>query len=341
MKIFKKVAFVGAYVSFLVAASLVLACVALDDPSGPTQSDTEDSYVSESPTDFSAEPQRTYLGQAVCEGCHALAAEHWGDTVHAKVFLQNPRTLAEKRGCEACHGPGSEHIVEPTNPARIISFTRDSPLAVEQMNGACLECHSGGARIAWAGSAHEVDELSCSDCHNPMNRISEKGLLREATVRDTCFSCHPQQRVQFRKRSHMPLFEGKIDCDDCHQPHGSATDPLLRADSSFELCTSCHSDKRGPFIWEHAPVTEGCVSCHLPHGSNRDSLLVTSPPFLCQQCHAQVGVQNHPIALQTPGNLASSSVPGRRDVRLIGRGCVNCHVQIHGSNHPSGARFHR
>jgi hypothetical protein len=23
------------------------------------------------------------------------------------------------------------------------------------------------------------------------------------------------------------------------------------------------------------------------------------------------------------------------------RGCVNCHAQIHGSNHPSGSRFHR
>jgi DmsE family decaheme c-type cytochrome len=139
----------------------------------------------------------------------------------------------------------------------------------------------------------------------------------------------------------MPLLEGKMQCTDCHQPHGSVNDPLLLASSTFDLCTSCHADKRGPFIWEHAPVTEGCTSCHLPHGSNRAHLLITSPPFLCQQCHNQIGVVNHPTELLTPENLASGSVPAGRDPRLVGRGCVTCHAQIHGSNHPGGAQFHR
>lgn len=324
---------------------VVLACAAMNNPPDTTTSGSVESRSSpENPQIDSAapdEPEREYLGHAVCVGCHSIEAEHWDETIHAKVFLLNPRTLAERRGCEACHGPGSEHLKAPTDRSRIISFTRESHLEIEQMNGVCLECHAGGARIQWSGSAHQAEEVACSDCHNPMTKMSENGLLREATTRATCFACHPRQRVEFGKRSHMPLFEGKIECDDCHQPHGSATNPLLRADSIFELCTNCHSDKRGPFIWEHAPVTEGCTSCHLPHGSNRDSLLVTSPPFLCQQCHAQIGVQNHPIALQTSENLASGQIAANRDPRIIGRGCVTCHVQIHGSNHPSGARFHR
>ncbi len=330
----------------LVFTSLVLlACVATDSPQTLGATKPIESHSDSQPFKIDSanpnEPEREFLGYAVCIGCHAIEAEHWNDTVHAKIFLKNPRTLAERRGCEACHGPGSEHLKATSDRSRIISFTRESDLEVEQMNAVCLECHLGGARIQWSGSAHETEAVACSDCHNPMSQISEQGLLREPTVRETCFSCHPRQRAEFRKRSHMPLFEGKLDCDDCHQPHGSATEPLLRADSTFELCTSCHSDKRGPFIWEHAPVTEGCTSCHLPHGSNQDSLLITSPPFLCQQCHAQLGVRNHPIALQTPENLASGRVAGNRDPRIIGRGCVTCHVQIHGSNHPSGARFHR
>lgn len=330
----------------LVFTSLVLlACVATDSSQTLGATQPIESHSDSQPFKIDSanpnEPEREFLGYAVCIGCHAIEAEHWNDTVHAKIFLKNPRTLAERRGCEACHGPGSEHLKATSDRSRIISFTRESDLEVEQMNAVCLECHLGGARIQWSGSAHETEAVACSDCHNPMSQISEQGLLREPTVRETCFSCHPRQRAEFRKRSHMPLFEGKLDCDDCHQPHGSATEPLLRADSTFELCTSCHSDKRGPFIWEHAPVTEGCTSCHLPHGSNQDSLLITSPPFLCQQCHAQLGVFNHPIALQTPGNLASGPVAATRDPRIIGRGCVTCHVQIHGSNHPSGARFHR
>lgn len=282
-----------------------------------------------------------FLGVEVCRGCHRLETEHWEETVHAQVFLEAPRTARERLGCEACHGPGAAHLAAPDDPSRILAFTRDAGRSVAEMNASCLACHDLGARLHWPGSRHERESLACSDCHNPMARQSERALLRERNVTETCLGCHPAQRLEFRKRSHMPLFEGKLDCADCHQPHGSVADPLLRADSDFELCTSCHADKRGPFLWEHAPATEGCTSCHLPHGSSRDHLLVSSPPFLCQQCHAQVGVANHPIELMTEPNLASGANPVARDVRLIGRGCVTCHAQIHGSNHPSGARFHR
>lgn len=282
-----------------------------------------------------------YLGIELCKACHALETEHWKETVHADAFLRNARTPLERRTCEACHGPGAGHMADPKDPTKIVAFTRGGDLPSDEMNAACLQCHAGGPRIHWAGSMHEAQDLSCSDCHNPMARTSPTGLLREASVNATCFGCHPAQRVEFRKRSHMPLLEGKIDCADCHQPHGSPNEPLLQRTSQVDLCTSCHSDKRGPFLWEHAPVTEGCTDCHLPHGSNRRHLLVTSPPFLCQQCHAQIGIANHPISLMTPENLADGPVAGGRDARIIGRGCVTCHAQIHGSNHPSGARFHR
>jgi DmsE family decaheme c-type cytochrome len=278
---------------------------------------------------------------AVCRGCHPIEAEHWEDTIHAATFTRNPRTALERRTCEACHGPGAEHVVDPADPGRIFGYTRGAGRAPEAQNSACMQCHAGGPRLHWIGSMHERESLSCSDCHNPMSRISSSGLLREQDVNQTCFTCHPSQRVAFSKRSHMPLLEGKMDCVSCHQPHGSATDPLLQAGSTFELCTNCHADKRGPFLWEHAPATEGCTSCHLPHGSNRNNLLISSPPFLCQQCHAQIGLANHPITLLTPDNLGSGSVRVARDPRIIGRGCVTCHSQIHGSNHPSGARFHR
>ncbi len=157
------------------------------------------------------------------------------------------------------------------------------------MNGMCLGCHSGGTRIYWSGSAHERQELACSDCHNPMTEQSPRGLLAKQRVSQTCFSCHPEQRAQFRKRSHMPLPEGKIACSDCHAPHGSSTDPLLRADSVNQLCYQCHAEKRGPFLWEHAPVVESCLNCHHPHGSNHEGLLVSPAPFLCNQCHDQPG----------------------------------------------------
>ncbi len=277
------------------------------------------------------------MGEQTCRPCHVIEEEHWAGTVHARAFRANPRTELEAKSCESCHGPGSEHIQDPQDRAKIVAFTSGAGASPGEMNARCLRCHQKGPLLHWQGSTHEWQDLACSDCHNPMARSSARSLLRADGASETCFTCHPHQRTQFRKRSHMPLHEGKISCPDCHAPHGSATDPLIKADSVNQLCYRCHPEKRGPFIWEHPPVRDDCLNCHKPHGSNHEKLLVRQMPFLCQQCHSQLddfGVLIHPSALVARGNLG-------RDERLLNRSCTNCHAQIHGSNHPSGARFHR
>lgn len=283
-----------------------------------------------------AQQAADYVGEEVCRGCHVVEAEHWLDTVHALAFRTRPRSELERRSCESCHGPGAGHLRDPQDPSTIVAFTSGSHQRPEEMNAMCLSCHRAGPLLHWRGSVHELQGLACSDCHNPMTRTSARSLLRTDGVSRTCFTCHPRQRMEFRKRSHMPLLEGKVSCADCHAPHGSSTAPLLHGDSVNALCYSCHPEKRGPFLWEHAPVRESCLNCHRAHGSNHEMLLTAKPPFLCQQCHAQLDDRGfmHPSALLTQGQLGG-------DERLLNRSCVNCHAQIHGSNHPSGARFHR
>jgi DmsE family decaheme c-type cytochrome len=278
---------------------------------------------------------RSYVGQKTCEGCHQQEASNWAHTIHAAVFTLNPRDDAEGRGCEACHGPGSAHVKKPSDLSTIISFSSKSKTPVPLQNAQCLSCHQGGERIFWHGSIHEDNNLGCSDCHNPMANFSAHGMTARESINQTCFSCHKVQRAQFNERSHMPLLEGKLSCVDCHNPHGSTTAPLLKADSVNEVCYGCHAEKRGPFLFEHAPVRENCLNCHNPHGSNFESLLNTPRPMLCQQCHAQDG---HPTQLMTMGNLAGGPRP---DPRVISTSCQTCHVNIHGSNDPSGSRFER
>src|SRR5205085_2207284 len=60
---------------------------------------------------------------------------------------------------------------------------------------------------------------------------------------------------------------------------------MLRNPSINEQCTSCHADKRGPYVFEHPPVEENCASCHNPHGSSHSKLLHEHTPNLCQECH--------------------------------------------------------
>ncbi len=298
--------------------------------------------------------QNTYVGEQVCVSCHQVEESHFAYTLHDKIFRLNPKNEAERQVCETCHGPGSLHAENMKNetapPAAlgkkawaewvdktlIVGFTKGWGTPVDKQNGQCLNCHEGGQRMHWPGSAHDLDKVACSDCHNPMARFSATGLLKKQGINQTCESCHWQQRAEFRKRSHMPLPEGKLSCVDCHNPHGTQTAPLLKADSVNDVCYSCHAEKRGPFLWEHAPVREACTNCHQPHGSNHDKLLQVARPALCQQCHANT---NHPAAFYNASQLANNDTG--LNARVMGRSCQNCHTQVHGSNHPAGARFQR
>jgi DmsE family decaheme c-type cytochrome len=294
-----------------------------------------------------------YVGEKKCISCHENENNSFTHTLHAKIFRENPKNETEKLVCEACHGPGSLHAKKTKDHSLLIGFTKSWGTPVSVMNGQCLACHSGGQRISWGNSIHDKNKLSCSDCHNPMARFSATGLLKKQSISETCQTCHQQQRAEFKKRSHMPVPEGKMSCEDCHNPHGTTGQRLLKADSVNELCYTCHMEKRGPFIWEHAPVRENCLNCHLPHGSNNDKLLVQTRPFLCVNCHSNSTNMGHTVwdSQTLPGSSLTSTtnaVPAGQtgtmpatSKRMSGRSCQNCHSQIHGSNHPAGARFQR
>jgi len=85
-----------------------------------------------------------------------------------------------------------------------------------------------------------------------------------------------------------------------------------------ETCIDCHTDKGGPFVFEHGSVqVEGCVACHTPHGSiNRHLLTFQSTGELCYSCHATVPG----FHVGTPPRFTFAT------------NCTNCHSSIHGSN---------
>jgi DmsE family decaheme c-type cytochrome len=110
---------------------------------------------------------------------------------------------------------------------------------------------------------------------------------------------------------------------------------MLRTGTTVdESCVSCHTEKRGPYLWEHAPVANSCVTCHDPHGSSNDRMLVAKPPYLCQRCHV---TSRHPPTIYDGFVQANSSNANK----ITGRACVNCHQQLHGSNSPNGKAFLR
>jgi DmsE family decaheme c-type cytochrome len=208
----------------------------------------------------------------------------------------------------------------------IISFRKDDPSRkVEDNNAICLGCHERGDRTYWNGSTHETRGVACTECHTVMRPISRKASLKTVNEPETCFQCHKDRRAQIFRSSHMPVREGKITCSNCHNPHGSATEALLKENSINDNCYKCHAEKRGPFLFEHAPVRENCLSCHDAHGTTNEYMLKVSRPRLCAECHGfGHGLTSGPLAVQT-----------------IGRSCQNCHTAIHGTNSPAGPLLHR
>jgi DmsE family decaheme c-type cytochrome len=279
-------------------------------------------------TPVSQSPPPQYVGSDTCVACHSDMEKGLIGTAHGNAA--HPRSPAAAQGCESCHGPGERHVEDPTVETSIRKFTKMAPRDVSET---CLSCHTKSSHSLWEGSTHDTRNLSCVTCHSVHTPKSEHAQLKTVTELETCASCHRPQALKVKRVSHMPLTEGKMQCSSCHNPHGATNVRLLRVGNWInESCVSCHTEKRGPFLFEHAAGRESCISCHDPHGSSDDRMLVARPPMLCQRCH---------IGTRHPSTIYDSAALRAGSNRLIGRACVNCHQQIHGSNHPSGQSFTR
>jgi DmsE family decaheme c-type cytochrome len=282
-----------------------------------------------------------FVGSESCRACHEDQFKSISATVHGKI--KNSRLKENIQGCEDCHGSGKAHIEGGGDKTKIVSFKN---LSAKEVSATCTTCHSQTSTHAtWKGSKHELAGLSCLDCHSahksPSNKIQEIGLLanvqsetkllKRRTESETCYQCHGDiRKSEFQRSTH--LFknedrESRMSCSSCHDAHGSIGEKLMKSASINDTCYVCHTEKRGPFLWEHAPARESCANCHKAHGSNHTALLKARTPMLCQQCHIQGRHQ---------------TVAGRpNSAFMLNRSCTNCHSQVHGTNHPSGINLQR
>ena len=276
-------------------------------------------------------PHRTAFAQApgappgpeVCAACHKASYETY--IGHRHGMKVDARTPAARGGCVACHGDGTAHV-KAGGGRGVGGIINPASMNMEaaRKNEICLTCHQRDpARLHWLSSTHAARDVSCTSCHKV--HAAHDNVRDKLTQPDVCFVCHKEQRVQVNKPVRHPILEGKVACSDCHNVHGNNPKQMVRG-SVVETCYQCHLEKRGPFVHNHQPVTEDCTICHQPHGTTIFSLLKSRPPFLCQDCHASSG---HPVQFAGPVTGRSTS-PG--NLGTTGRGCLNCHTNIHGSN---------
>jgi DmsE family decaheme c-type cytochrome len=253
-----------------------------------------------------------YIGSDVCATCHAEIAKKFGDNPHQKLALRDHGTGAT---CESCHGPGKAHVEGGGDVTKIKQLAKLSP---QDVDATCLGCHAG-THPNFLRSPHAKAGVSCTSCHSVHAPASGDKLLK-ASQPQLCYQCHTDVKPAFDMPFHHKVNEGLLTCSDCHDVHGSFGNNNIRSTADLNaVCTKCHMENRGPFVYEHPPVkAEGCLSCHTPHGS-QNARLLTMPSInqLCNQCHS-------PVAASTMHSINAGSADRNP--------CITCHTMVHGSN---------
>jgi predicted CXXCH cytochrome family protein len=277
-------------------------------------------------------------GNALCLDCH----KELGEAIDKAKRKHKPVTA----GCLTCHDPHGS--------------TAGPRLLKKDVPGLCKDCHQTDKPFFLkVHQNYPVGNSRCTSCHNP-HGSSKSSLLYDTVhvpvANKMCNQCHedPSSPTPFKtkkagfelcrgchydmvnatlskNRIHWPVVD-KRGCLNCHSPHASKREALLKQDTMTKLCGSCHKDtieRQEKALSKHSPVESGmCTTCHSPHAS--DNVLLLNQPVIemCSTCHDFSKHSSHPIG-------AKAIDPRNKNLSLD---CLSCH-KSHGSDQKRLAHF--
>lgn len=281
---------------------------------------------SQQPDAVGAPAPPEYVGSEVCQACHEDIFEGFAKSPH-RIVETLKKFGRVGQACESCHGPASKH----TESASAADIRNPAKLPASRTDQVCLGCHlNQPTHVGRLQSAHAQGQVSCSGCHTVHGSPAALRPSKPVQVNTLCSSCHVGSWAQFQRPHAHRLPQGAMSCVDCHNPHGGFRPQQIRTFAANEPgCLRCHTDKRGPFAFEHAPMRlEGCGACHDSHGSVNPRMLTRNEVrFVCLECHSNVG------ATAARGELLGNVPPAFHDLRSARfQNCTICHQKIHGSH---------
>ena len=258
-----------------------------------------------------------FVGSDACAACHEEVAKGFSENPHTRMALMHGKSGVT---CENCHGAGKAHVDGGGDVGKIFNPAKGT---AKEVDARCLSCHQG-QHANFERSGHGEANVSCVGCHSIHAGQDPERLLKIAQP-VLCFQCHTDIKPQFSMPFHHKVEEGLIQCSDCHDPHGTfGRKGLKSAAQQDAVCTKCHAETAGPFVYEHDVVkTEGCTACHTPHGGPNPRLLNrANVNTICLQCHSPS--PNFTTAPAPTGPAHNQAVQYQS--------CTICHTDIHGSN---------
>ncbi len=228
---------------------------------------------------------------------------------------------------------------------RVVVAPPQIPGATFVGSEACATCHEDvvknfktatHSRLMAKGKNAEGVGAGCESCHGPgslhvaagggRNTAMKQNIINPGKSPQACFQCHIDKQGDFNLPHTHPVLQGKVTCVDCHNPHkgravkGGGTN----LQGPNETCFKCHTAQRGPFVFPHEALREGCTACHAPHGSVNAKMLVERNQNLCLKCHFQQQTSSGTLLIDGVNHATS----------LVRQGTcwsAGCHEAVHGS----------
>ena len=236
--------------------------------------------------------------------------------------------------CSTCHGDGTEHIADPSDKTKIAT-----PRGRTGSDETCLLCHDTVTdKMSKRAGVHANSEaVNCLTCHSIHKADPRSAHLVAKPQLALCGTCHTQSASMRNKPYAHRMDRGGMSCSSCHEPHGRPSKGErslallghLRTTAAGEApCLSCHTEKRGPFVFPHgAGEVADCTACHETHGSSNPKMLVRATvQQVCIECHSPAMTAGGTATLGSqPPSFHNLSLPRYRN-------CTSCHVAVHGSN---------
>ena len=234
------------------AVPVAAACA---DPSGPAVPAAHEQAACKR-CHFGTSTADGKVPNARCTGCHNLAvrpaSSGFGSGFHADAdrscvschFFHKPASVLTAAGpvdlaaarevdaghCVACHDSKADRsrLNVAHRQAAALYHARSAELTGASPSQGCLNCHDQASDSGWMATTEEAPITFGTHATHPLGIVVRPG------------SGFAARRIRHEIDPRIPLFDGRIACQSCHDLTAGTKDLVRTSTTPREMCLGCH-----------------------------------------------------------------------------------------------------